>query len=65
MMNQQTDNRSFRGGSWDLRKLDRRKDQLTIEFPDRRKNDRRLADQAEEFSGDGLLQWVDPTGRNE
>jgi len=62
MMNQKTDSRTFRGGSWDLRRIDRRKEQLTIEFPDRRKNDRRMADKPEDFSVGGLLEWVDPYG---
>lgn len=61
-MNQQTDTRIFRRGAWDLRRLDRRKEQLTIEFPERRKNDRRMADLAENVSGGGMLQWVDPYG---
>lgn len=33
--------RRFSGGSWDLRKDERRKAQEPIEFPDRRKNERR------------------------
>lgn len=61
MMNKQSDLRSFRGGAWDLRKVDRRKEQLTIEFPDRRKNDRRNVDQAEDFTAAGMLQWVEPS----
>ena len=65
MTNPPSDIRNFRGGSWDLRKLDRRKHQLALEFPDRRKHDRRLADQGEDFSGDGQLQWVDPSDRDE
>ena len=62
MMNQQTDTRSFRGGAWDLRKLERRKEQLTIEFPERRKNDRRMVGSAEHGSVGGILEWVDPYG---
>lgn len=62
MMNQQSDTRKFRGGAWDLRRLDRRKEQLTIEFPERRKNDRRMAGQSEVGSGGDTLEWVDPYG---
>jgi hypothetical protein len=65
MLNQSTDARKFRGGAWDLRRIDRRRDQVTIAFPDRRKHDRRMADQGEDFSGDGMLQWVDPSDRDE
>lgn len=60
MMNKQTDLRTFRRGAWDLRRLERRKEQMTIEFPDRRKNDRRTADKEEdEYSAAGMLMWVD------
>jgi hypothetical protein len=34
-------NRSFRSGSWDLRREERRKAERTINFPDRRISDRR------------------------
>ena len=33
--------REFKRGSWDLRKEDRRKVQVNIDFPDRRKESRR------------------------
>lgn len=33
--------RQFSGGSWDLRKEERRKSQASIDFPDRRKGERR------------------------
>ncbi len=33
--------RNFKGGSWDLRKNDRRKAQSSIGFPDRRARERR------------------------
>jgi hypothetical protein len=61
MTDNHPDLRDFRGGNWDLRKTDRRKEQLTIEFPDRRKLDRRLADQDAGPADDGLL-WVDASG---
>lgn len=35
--------RRFSGGSWDLRKDERRKNQVTIPFADRRKGDRRFS----------------------
>ena len=65
MTNQPSDIRKFRGGSWDLRKIERRRNQVAYEFPDRRKNDRRLADQGDDFSAEGMLQWVDPSDRDE
>lgn len=58
MMDNHPDLRNFRAGNWDLRRTDRRKEQLTIEFQDRRKLDRRLADQ-DSVSADGDLLWVD------
>lgn len=61
MTNHHPDLRSFRGGNWDLRKVERRKEQLTIEFPDRRKLDRRHADQGSASADDSLL-WVDSSG---
>jgi hypothetical protein len=65
MMNQQTDSRIFRGGAWDLRRIDRRKEQVAIAFPDRRKTDRRMADKPEDFSAGGMLKWVDPSEMDE
>lgn len=65
MMNRQTDLRSFRGGAWDLRRIERRKEQQTIEFPDRRKNDRRLSDKEQDFAAAGKLLWVDPSDLDE
>jgi hypothetical protein len=49
--------RNFKGGSWDLRKEDRRRIQLEISFPDRRRNDRRSNAPAP-ASEDGDLTWV-------
>lgn len=39
--------RNFKGGSWDMRKEDRRRGQMDIAFPDRRLSDRRAS--AREF----------------
>lgn len=36
-------NRNFKGGSWDLRKRERRERQTVIGFPDRRQIDRRMS----------------------
>jgi hypothetical protein len=59
MFRDQSSLRNFKGGSWDLRKDDRRKAQSTIQFPDRRANDRRLNGQADDaFPGVDSLQWV-------
>lgn len=59
MMNKHSDLRSFRRGAWDLRRIERRKEQVTIEFPDRRKDDRRTSDKEEDYSAAGMLMWVD------
>jgi hypothetical protein len=51
--------RSFKGGAWDLRKDDRRKEQATIAFPERRKNSRRSSlEEVGSTSSIGLLNWV-------
>jgi hypothetical protein len=52
--------RSFKGGSWDLRKEDRRRMQLDISFPDRRRSDRRSGSPAP-VQEDGELTWVSPS----
>ena len=66
MMNNHSDLRTFRRGAWDLRRIERRKEQMTIEFPDRRKDDRRTADKEEEsFSPAGMLMWVDQSELDE
>jgi hypothetical protein len=40
-MRLQDDLRTFKGGSWDLRKNERRQNQIAIAFPDRRRAERR------------------------
>lgn len=60
-----SDLRNFRSGAWDLRRIERRKDQMTIEFPDRRRNDRRNTGGDHEFSPAGNLLWVDQNDRDE
>ena len=56
--------RSFKGGSWDLRKDDRRRDQQTIGFPDRRQNNRRATSEEEALEAGGDLTWVSKTTRD-
>ena len=58
MLRNQMSLRNFKGGSWDLRKDDRRKESHRIGFPDRRANDRRNATEAEDTAGVDMLQWV-------
>jgi hypothetical protein len=49
MLKEHASVRNFKGGSWDLRKDNRRKSQLSITFPDRRSEDRRgVVSQADE-----------------
>lgn len=58
--------RSFRGGSWDLRKVERRREQVTISFPDRRRADRRAAapNQPDFTAGESVL-WIEPADGDE
>jgi hypothetical protein len=49
--------RNFKGGSWDLRKRERRERQTAIAFPDRRQLDRRTLTTPYE-SSDFDLTWV-------
>ncbi|MEO7427245.1 MAG: hypothetical protein ABI036_18800 [Fibrobacteria bacterium] len=66
---QHTDLRNFKGGSWDLRKSDRRKWLQSIGFPDRRTNDRRcisvVAPAMEIRLAAEMLQWVTKSGLDE
>lgn len=58
--------RSFKGGAWDLRKVERRQVQQDIAFPDRRVENRRLTDKAEDdFSLSTTLTWIAPSDRDE
>jgi hypothetical protein len=51
--------RSFKAGSWDLRKRERRERQLTIEFSDRRGRERRgAADEIDRSEIDRDVTWV-------
>lgn len=54
--------RDFKGGSWDLRKNDRRRCQETIGFPDRRRNDRRATSQDGADDLADSLTWVSKSG---
>ncbi len=51
-------NRNYKGGSWDLRKNDRRRYQETISFPDRRQQHRRATSQDEAMDAGIDLTWV-------
>ena len=52
--------RSFHGGSWDLRKRERRQVQVLIPFPDRRQGERREALANEDSHSE--LKWVSKPG---
>ncbi|MDB5050244.1 MAG: hypothetical protein JWO30_3315 [Fibrobacteres bacterium] len=65
MLREQMSLRSFKGGSWDLRKDDRRKQEQTIGFPDRRANDRRNITQADDTASVDMLQWVNKSSLDE
>lgn len=49
--------RNYKGGSWDLRKRERRETQTAIAFPDRRQAERRASTTFSE-STDAELTWV-------
>lgn len=58
--------RSFKGGAWDLRKVDRRKEQIAFRFPDRRVANRRMeGPQVMERTTPSNLVWLSPSGRDE
>jgi hypothetical protein len=56
--------RNFKGGSWDLRRQERRQNQTPIPFPDRRQADRRAVSHLSE-SVDSELTWVSRPGLDE
>ncbi len=58
MLREQSSLRNFKGGSWDLRKDDRRKELLEIEFPDRRANSRRANEKTANVFTVDALHWV-------
>lgn len=58
MLIEQSSLRNFKGGSWDLRKNDRRKDLCEIGFPDRRANDRRDNAKPDDILTMESLQWM-------
>jgi hypothetical protein len=58
MLREQSSLRNFKGGSWDLRKDDRRKELREIGFPDRRANPRRANEKADDVFTVESLQWV-------
>jgi hypothetical protein len=64
MFEEQMSLRNFKGGSWDLRKTDRRKQSMAIAFPERRTTDRRNASAAEDAPQD-ILQWVSKSSLDE
>ena len=66
MLKEQSSLRNFKGGSWDLRRNDRRKAQEMISFPERRAEDRRLTAKADNlFSDLESLQWKSMSGLDE
>jgi hypothetical protein len=66
MLKNQSDLRNFKGGAWDLRKDDRRKEQRPLSFPDRRQTPRRITELVSSQSDlIGLVSWVDKSGFNE
>lgn len=56
--------RSFKEGSWDLRRQERRRRQDIIAFPDRRQADRR-AKSMEPDSSEPELTWITVSSLNE
>lgn len=66
MFKENLSSRNFKGGSWDLRKDERRKAQSTIAFPDRRANNRRTASKGEDPVFDmESLHWVTKSALDE
>jgi len=61
----ETSSRSFQGGSWDLRKQERRQIQALIPFPDRRRNERREAKALAEEDSHPDLMWMSKPGLDE
>jgi len=59
MFHESSSARIYKGGSWDLRKSERRSEQQIIGFPDRRVRSRRRMDLVTEgsFTAD-KLRWV-------
>ena len=58
--------RSYKAGSWDLRKEERRLRQNEISFPDRRKDERRLTMLQDHYDMRvGTVNWVDKPGLDE
>lgn len=56
--------RKFKGGAWDLRKDERRQQQLSLDFPDRRQKERRLTTLQQQHHERliGAVSWVDKSG---
>ena len=65
MQRDQMSIRNFKGGSWDLRKDERRKESQTIGFPERRAIERRGATRADDSAGIDMLQWVTKSALDE
>lgn len=64
MQNEQIALRNFKGGSWDLRKNDRRKESQSIGFPERRSTERRNLRRMASTGGE-TLQWLTKSGLDE
>jgi hypothetical protein len=66
MNNQESIDREFKGGTWDLRKEERRLAQQVITFPERRKDERRLTRMHDHYAAQmEELNWISKTGLNE
>ena len=65
MLREQMSLRNFKGGSWDLRKDERRKESQVIGFPERRATDRRGNARADDAAGTDMLQWVSKSALDE
>jgi len=57
--------RGFQGGSWDLRKRERRQVQAYIPFPDRRRDERRATQALAEDDSHSDLKWMNKPGLDE
>ncbi len=66
MFKDEASERNFKKGSWDLRRDERRLQEVVITFPDRRKLSRRLTiDQSSQPLIVENLDWIDKSELNE
>jgi hypothetical protein len=63
---EETSDRKFSNGKWDLRKDERRQNQAMIAFPDRRKDERRLTKMHDHYASRmDVLSWGNKPEFNE